>query len=38
MVLIDAHCKVYPDWLAPIRRLLDEDYRRVVNMVRGSGG
>ena len=36
MVLIDAHCKVYPNWLAPIRRLLDEDHRRVINMEVGE--
>jgi hypothetical protein len=36
MVLIDAHCKVYPDWLLPIRRMLDADHRRVVNMEVGE--
>lgn len=32
----DAHCKVYPEWLQPIQKLLKEDYKRILNMEVGE--
>jgi polypeptide N-acetylgalactosaminyltransferase len=32
MVLIDAHCKPHPNWLSPMRQLLQRNWKRIVNM------
>ena len=36
MVLLDAHVKVYDNWLNPIVRMLRENYKRILNMEVGQ--